>query len=128
MMTFSQPNYNIITGKSMAERDEQIKLFQYLKLHPILKDLAFSIPNEAKRSPILGRLLVRMGLRAGVPDIFVPYSSNGYHGLFIELKWGKNKPTPAQSEFIQRLLEQGYQARVCWGADEAIDCIVEYMK
>lgn len=112
----------------MAERDEQIKLFQYLKLHPILKDLAFSIPNEAKRSPILGRLLVRMGLRAGVPDIFVPYSSNGFHGLFIELKWGKNKPTPAQSEFIQRLLEQGYQAKVCWGADEAIDCIVDYMK
>jgi len=111
----------------MAERDEQIKLFQYLHKHPLLKDLAFSIPNEARRSPVLGRLMKLMGLRSGVPDIFVPYSANGYHGLFIELKYGKNKPTPAQVFFINRLLEQGYQAKVCWGALEAIECIEDYL-
>lgn len=112
----------------MAERDEQIKLFQYLNLHPLLKDLAFSIPNEARRSPVLGRLLKRMGLRSGVPDIFIPYPTKKHHGLFIELKYGKNKATPAQSEFIGRLLQQGYEAKVCWGADAAIDAVIEYLK
>lgn len=111
----------------MAERDEQIKLFQYLNLHPLLKDLAFMIPNEGKRSPVLGRLFKRMGMRAGTPDIFIPYPTKIHHGLFIELKYGKNKPSPAQIKFIELLNQQGYLAVVCWGADAAIDVIVKYL-
>jgi len=110
------------------ERDEQIKLFQYLNSHPLLKDLAFMIPNEGRRSWVIGRLFKAMGLRAGTPDIFIPYPTKTHHGLFIELKWGKNKPSPAQTKFLATLKEHGYQAHVCWGADEAIEKIVEYLK
>jgi hypothetical protein len=112
----------------MAERDEQIKLFNWINLHYELKDLAFSIPNEGKRSLILGRLYKRMGLRPGTPDIFIPYPTKTYHGCFIELKWGKNKATPAQSSFIERLREKGYYAEVIWGADAAIAAIIKYLK
>lgn len=110
------------------ERDEQIKLFEFLRLHPLLKDLAFMIPNEGKRSPVLGRLFKRMGMRPGTPDVFIPYPTKTHHGLFIELKYGKNKPSPAQSKFLELLNQQGYKAVVCWSADEAIDCVVGYLK
>lgn len=109
------------------ERDEQIKLFNWMHQHPILKDLAFSIPNEGKRSLIMGRLYKRMGLRSGTPDIFIPYPTKTYHGCFIELKYGRNKATPAQEAFIKRLRNQGYAAEVIWGADDAIAFIIQYM-
>lgn len=110
------------------ERDEQIKLFQWLHLHPILKDLAFSIPNEGKRSLTMGKIFKRMGLRSGTPDIFIPYPTKKYHGLFIELKYGRNKATPMQQKFIERLKNQGYAAEIIWGADDAIKYIEEYLK
>jgi hypothetical protein len=112
----------------MSERDEQIKVFNWINLHPELKDLAFSIPNEGKRSLIMGRLYKRMGLRSGTPDIFIPYPTKTYHGLFIELKFGRNKATPAQAKFIERLQSYGYYAEVIWGADAAIDCIIRYLE
>jgi hypothetical protein len=112
----------------MSERDEQIKVFNWIHLHPQLKDLAFSIPNEGKRSLVLGRLYKRMGLRSGTPDIFIPYPTKTYHGLFIELKYGRNKATPAQAKFIERLKSYGYCAEVVWGADDAIKLITEYLQ
>jgi len=115
-------------GFTMAERDEQIKLFNWINQHPLIKDLAFSIPNEGKRSLILGHLYKRMGLRSGTPDIFIPYPTKTYHGLFIELKWGRNKATPAQAKFIERLKAVGYSADVIWGADAAIDHIIKYLE
>lgn len=112
----------------MAEREEQIKLFNWMHLHPQLKDLAFSIPNEGKRSLVLGRLYKRMGLRSGTPDIFIPFPTKTYHGCFIELKFGRNKATPAQEKFIERLRNQGYAAEVIWGADAAIEFIIKYLQ
>lgn len=112
----------------MAERDEQIKLFNWIHLQPQIKDLAFMIPNEGKRSLILGHLYKRMGLRSGTPDIFIPYPTKTHHGLFIELKYGRNKATPAQLKFIEKLKSQGYAAEVIWGADAAIECIINYLK
>lgn len=109
------------------ERDEQIKLFNWMHQHPLLKDLAFSIPNEGKRSLVLGKLYKRMGLRSGTPDIFIPYPTKTYHGCFIELKYGRNKATPAQESFIKRLQAQGYAAEVIWGADDAIKFIIDYL-
>jgi len=111
----------------MSERDEQIKLFQWIKLHPLLKRHSIYIPNDGKRSPQLGAIYKRMGLRPGTSDIFIAVSRKGYHGFFIELKFGKNQATPAQLEFIDDMRKNGYKAEVIWGADEAIEQIQEYL-
>ena len=34
-----------------------------------------------------------MGVKAGVPDLCLPVPMNGYAGLYIEMKYGSNKPT-----------------------------------
>ena len=60
-------------------------------------------------------------MKAGVPDLQLIVPNGEIHGLWIELKSKKGKLQPSQRLMIQRLEEQGYMCKVCFGADEAID-------
>jgi hypothetical protein len=108
------------------ERDEQIALFQWAGYKGI--DLLFHIPNGGSRNTIEAVNLKRQGVKAGVPDIFLPIARKGFHGLFIELKAGKGKITEKQGEWLKRLTEQGYFAVVCVGWDAAREVIEGYLK
>ncbi len=73
-----------------SEFQEQCALFQWAaieaKHYPVL-DLLFAIPNGgSRRDAIEGANLKRSGVKAGIPDIFLPAANKGRHGLFIELK------------------------------------------
>lgn len=111
-----------------SETTEQIQLFAWARnaesILPELK-LLYHVPNEGKRTN--GAVLKAAGLKSGVPDICLPVARNGFHGLYIELKFGTNKPTKAQRDFMELLKAQGYAAAVCYGAQEAGDTILEYL-
>ena len=62
----------------------------------------------------------------GVPDLFLPVPKNGYHGLFIEMKYGSNKVTENQEKFLQNAANIGYAVSVCYSANEAIKRIEDY--
>ena len=87
----------------------------------------FHIPNGGSRNKIEAANLKRQGVKAGVPDICLPVPRNGYHGLWIELKVGKNKTTENQKRYISFLTNQGYDVAVCYGMEEAARKIVEYL-
>jgi hypothetical protein len=124
----------------MTEHSEQTLIIDWARkmagIYPEL-GLLFAIPNGAKlpftrdrrgrRYSPQARKLKAEGLRAGVPDLCLPVPRLGFHGMFIELKTGKNRPSPEQVEFLDTLAEQGYYAAVCWGAEEAIREIKEYL-
>ena len=84
------------------------------------------IPNEGKRSLSYAARMKRMGLRSGFPDLLVPLARGGYHGLFIEMKYGKNKTTKEQKEWLELLSAEGYACAVCYNAAEAIKTIESY--
>lgn len=113
-----------------TEAEEQATLFQWAMLmenrEPALK-LLFAIPNGGSRHKREAMNLKRQGLRPGVPDICLAYPSKGYHGLYIELKVGKNKPSQVQKEWLSRLSEAGYRAEVCYGFDDARKTIEKYL-
>lgn len=69
----------------------------------------------------------RQGVKAGVPDLCLPVARQGHHGLYIEMKWGQNKVTKNQKQWLDDLQQQGYETTVCYGADEAIRVIKEYL-
>ena len=113
------------------ETQEQIALMMWCEfqknVHPEL-DLIFHILNEGKRSVRTGAELKRMGMKKGVPDICLPVPKGTYHGLWIELKADKTKrATKEQKEWLIKLTEQGYKAVVCYGADDAVTVIKEYL-
>lgn len=114
----------IILGK---EAIEQIKLFQICNFISECKFM-FSIPNGGSRNRIEAYNLKRQGLKSGVPDIMLPVAKCNYHGLFIELKQGKNKTTDNQVKYIDYLNKNGYLAVVCYGCDQAFDTITKYLK
>ena len=110
----------------MSEHEEQAKLFGWTRNHPKLPWM-FAIPNGGLRNKATAVRMKSEGVKAGVWDIFLPVPSGQYHGLFIEMKWGKNTLTPAQKEFGDYATQQGYCCKVAYSAEEAIEIIDEYL-
>ena len=109
-----------------GETTEQITLFNWAEnnkhILPCLS-LMYHIPNEGKRTN--GAVLKAMGLKSGVPDVCLPVPSHNFNGLYLEMKYGQNKPTKDQEAFMAALRQQGYKTAVCYGADEAVTCKCE---
>ncbi len=123
----------------MSEHQEQVALFDWARRlegrHPQL-GLMFAIPNGGLRNKIVAAKLKREGVKAGVPDIFLPVpkfikgwgASDWSHGLFIEMKIKPNKPTKNQLYWMGRLEAEGYETAVCYSWIEAKDKIINYLK
>ena len=115
----------------MSEHTEQVAIFQWAALHrkkyPAL-DLLYAVPNAAKRTPRLGAWMKAEGLKTGVPDIVLPVARGGFHSLYIELKIGRNKPTPNQLLFMRNLTEHGNLCQVCYGEIAATNAIQSYLE
>lgn len=114
------------------EHDEQVRLFEWAELVS-LKDLRlkllFAIPNGAYFGG-MWKVINKMkaeGLKSGVPDVFLAVPKKRFHGLFIEMKVGKNKPSDTQKEWIENLRLAGYMVEICYSADEAINLIQMYL-
>lgn len=108
----------------MSEAQEQRMVVEYCDL---VKLPIFAIPNGGSRNKIEAANLKRQGVKAGVPDLFLPVARGGAHGLFIEMKFGKGKPSDKQKVWLQKLMAEGYQVAVCWSAAAAIKTIKQYM-
>lgn len=85
------------------------------------------IPNGGKRDKATAAAMKRQGVKAGVPDLCLPVARNGFHGLYIELKAGKNRPTAKQKEWMEFLRLQGYHAAVCHHWGEAAELVEGYL-
>ena len=90
--------------------------------------LLHHIPNGGSRNKIEAARLKAQGVKAGVPDLFLPVPMNDTPGLYIEMKFGKNTTSKQQEWWIEQLQKHGYAVHVCWGADEAIAIIAAYME
>lgn len=88
----------------------------------------FHIPNGGLRSKATAVRLKAAGVKPGVPDIFLPATRGQHAGLFIEMKYGKNKPSPEQQRYLDLLSREGYAVSVCYGCEEAIECITAYLR
>ncbi len=78
--------------------------------------LVFAVPNGQFRP---GQRM-EAGLKAGVPDIFWPVARGGYHGMFIELKVGRNPLQQKQQQWIDRLEMEGFFCVVVRNDPEAV--------
>ena len=115
-----------------TEAQEQIWLFKWAKIAsmrwPELETL-FHVPNGGKRNVIEAARFKAQGVRAGVPDIFLPAPRGRYHGLFIELKRQTGgRVSVYQQKMIDALRMRGYCVEVCKGYHAAADLIERYLQ
>jgi hypothetical protein len=141
-----------VVGRAKQPNENQIaKAFvDYVRTkYPKMAPLLIHIPNEGKRSPIEGARQKACGLRKGVFDYFFAMRGNRrlhkeimkgmqvvghtyidivWLGLWLELKSEKGKPTKEQLDFQEDMYQQGYQAIIVNGLDEAIEAFEDYIK
>lgn len=120
-------NYNRKRGED-TEQEAVISWANWnMQQYPELKWL-YHIPNGGKRNKAEATRFKMQGVKAGVSDLHLPAARGGYFGLYIEMKYGKNKPTENQIEFMNDMRQQGYKAIVAYGAEEAITALREYLQ
>lgn len=101
---------------------------KWVKLVPLVRDLLIHIPNEGKRSPRYGNKLVKMGLKRGVSDFFLPLPKKNYHGLWIELKRKKKYSiSQDQKDWIEKMQHLGFKAEFAYGFEEAKRIVEAYL-
>lgn len=103
-----------------SEEREQFVVVQWMEL----KRITFiHVPNGGKRNYLTGAMLKKQGVKAGFPDLIIfdiPPRQPNYRGIAIEMKRKNGKTSPLQKEWIRKLIQLGWFATVCKGADEAI--------
>ena len=111
-----------------SETTEQIGLMNWARANeeyvPELR-LLHHIPNEGRRTN--GPVLKAAGMKAGVPDLSLPVPRRGFHGLYIEMKFGSGKQTQAQKDIMELLRQQGYKVAVAHSAEAAREIIRHYL-
>jgi len=120
----------------MTEDEHQEKIFEWvesnLSTYPEL-EFMYANMNGARRSKRYTAKLKRRGMRAGVPDIFLPVARYNFHGLYIELKRPKTTShakgilSPKQKRWKGFLTTQNYAHIVCYGYKHAIETIKYYL-
>jgi hypothetical protein len=89
--------------------------------------IIYAIPNGGQRNVIIAAKMKAEGVLSGVPDLHIPLARKGYHGLYIEMKAGKNKTTERQNAVIRKLEKEGYKCNVCYSFDEFVNTINDYI-
>jgi len=113
------------------EHNEQVRLFawaEWARMERPELGLLFAVPNGGRRDAVTGARLKAEGVKAGVPDVWLPVARQGYHGLVIELKADATKRASREQErWLADLMEQGYLAVVCHGCEAAKGVIRAYL-
>ena len=108
---------------SLSEFAIQKQIIGYLNIKKILY---FAIPNGELRTKATGAKLKKMGVKRGIPDIFIPMPCCEDAGLWLEVKSINGKPTVFQRIWMNDLIEQGYAVHIVKSLNEAIECIEKY--
>ena len=123
-----------------TEHDEQACFIQWLAtLYPQYPELrlGYAIINGAKlpysrnkKGERFSREATRLkaeGLTPGIPDWCLPCPRGIYHGLYIELKHGNNKPSANQRAVLRGLANQGYRVAVAWEFEGMQRALLDYL-
>ena len=114
----------------MSEHIQQCLLFEWAAIKSSqVPELAylFAVPNGGFRHKATAGKMRAEGLKAGVPDVALPIARGDYIGCWVEMKFGKNKPTKHQERWMNFLREQGHYVAVCWSMEEAREELLRYL-
>lgn len=116
----------------MKEYKHQINVFKWSQQPKIREKwpelaLMYHIKNETKEGAQQVAIDKAMGVKKGVPDIFLPCARGGYHGLYIEMKDETGTPTDPQEWWGDKLSKQGYFWEVCHGWESAVRVLEWYL-
>lgn len=140
--TMRRSNY-LMYGYRFKKRKRKRFDFEYreqrsfiLHMRVVHRDILFTASTQGMKLPIgIAKKLKVMGYNVGTPDVMIFEPRGKYHGLFIEMKRSitfenskKGKLSESQKIFLDMLDKRGYKTAVCYGHQEAIDTLENYLK
>ena len=117
-------------NRKKSEATEQIRVIDWARRNEWRcreLELLHHIPNGGSRNKAEAANLKAQGVKSGVPDLCLPIPAHNCHGLYIEMKYGKNTISENQERWICLLSELGYMTSICYSADAAIKVIADYL-
>lgn len=119
-------------GTGPTEHDLQVAVFAWIfdpSIQAIYPDvaLAFAVPNGGHRTVAAAMKLKAEGVRAGVPDIWLPARRAEYVGLVIEMKRPGGTTSPEQMHWLAALARQGWRTALHSTIDGAIAEILAHL-
>lgn len=112
----------------MTEQKQQETIVTYLQLKHKNVRFCASLGGQYQQYQSQRSKAIRTGYVKGFPDLQICEARKGFHGLFIELKTKTGKPTKHQKKWIDDLNERGYLAKICYGIEEALYTIDNYLQ
>ena len=121
--------------QTRKEWREQVDIYQWTQTQEVLRGFTMKFDNEGRRNVVQAAVAKRMGLLAGVSDLFVARPSGRFCGLWIEVKQNREyTPSERRSEtwkrqeaFQARMRSVGFACRFAFGAEDGIKIIKAYI-
>jgi hypothetical protein len=119
----------------VSEDDLQRAVVEYIEIaHPKLWPVTFHCPSGLwARSKTQAKRMMSRGFKPGVPDLLIlsvrrrqDEPVRHYGGFGLELKVGRNTPTPAQLAFLLALAANGLYAAWTNSFDTALALVNAY--
>ena len=111
---FTKPRRKRMTPEACLQK----AVVQYLLVASAPGTIYFSVPNEGKRSAVLGKHLKEMGLLPGVADLVV--IRPGHRADFLELKSRGERQSDDQIAFQDLCRRNGSRYEVADNIDDAL--------
>lgn len=126
----------------ITEHTEQVLIYKWCKAKripmyavpqgiylPVPKFIPVKYQNILKKcvQKVMSKMKSEGAFQKGISDIVVPIANKKYGHLYIELKIKGNYATKEQKEFLARVNKNGCFGAVCYGAEDAIKTIEDYL-
>lgn len=98
----------------------QRAVFQHIRARGVPGLFAFAVPNGGLRSKNEAAIMKGLGVRAGVPDIFLIHASRCFA---LEIKTKNGRLYKEQGETLDEIVACGADADVAYGLDSALDIL-----
>ena len=114
-----------------SEHEIQVAYFEWwawnAKRLGVPQCLCFAVPNGGLRKKGVAGKLKAEGVRAGTSDVFLLVPRGPFHGLVMEFKSRKGRPTPEQLAFMTEARRRDYNGVFVYSTDEAIRVTSVYL-
>lgn len=116
----------------MSEHEHQCAVVKWARLPSVQAqfpgiDLLEASLNGVKLSKAQAGKAKASGLLTGALDLNLPVARGGFHGMRVEMKFGRNGMTEEQKWHSRRLTEEGWLCVTCYNWLAARDAIIEYL-
>ena len=120
-------------GANRIEEREQARFMRWCHALPVQTISAalldfFHVPNGGKRDAFTGAQMRALGVKPGIPDLFLPHPKGAFIGLIIEMKSQDGRLSEAQKRWQAVFIAQGWHYTLARSADEARQIAANYLQ